>query len=167
MFSSGPGYWLARKLNARDYQHQFNRPISLDMEHPTSSGRSDATHIARCDRPPVIQAQRPRCGGNCALSVAHNLNNQRSSDSNQSYPPRLPLQKTNSDRNRQVDLAADKASIGPSASILPSRHRDEMAGENGSVVSDDISSYTAALYANELKEYPFNLDALRKWMIAL
>ncbi|CUS10385.1 unnamed protein product [Tuber aestivum] len=41
-----------------------------------------------------------------------------------------------------------------------------MAGENGSLVSSDISSYTAALYANELKEYPFSLDALRKWMIA-
>jgi hypothetical protein len=41
-----------------------------------------------------------------------------------------------------------------------------MAGENGSLVSGDISSYNAALYANELKEYPFKLDALRKWMIA-
>ncbi|KAH8151614.1 uncharacterized protein LAJ45_04236 [Morchella importuna] len=47
-----------------------------------------------------------------------------------------------------------------------------MAGEDGSVANGDdsssssSSSWTAALYANEITDYPFSLDALRKWMIA-
>lgn len=54
-----------------------------------------------------------------------------------------------------------------------SRPRHEMAGEDGSVANGDdsssssSSSWTAALYANEITDYPFSLDALRKWMIAL
>lgn len=101
--------------------------------------------------------------------MAHNSDNQKKLGPQPELPTTttVPLQKANSDGNRQVDLTVDKASIAPSASKPPSGHRDEMAGENGTLVSGDISSYTAALYANELKEYPFNLDALRKWMIAL
>lgn len=42
-----------------------------------------------------------------------------------------------------------------------------MGGETGTLTSVDDSAFTAALYANELKEYSFDLDALRRWMIAL
>ena len=90
------------------------------MEYTTSFRWHDATPITRHDRPPVALAQLPKCGGNCALSVAHNSDNQKKLGPQPELPTTttVPLQEANSDGNtgRQVDLTADKASIGSSAS---------------------------------------------------
>jgi hypothetical protein len=37
----------------------------------------------------------------------------------------------------------------------------------GEVVDINDSAFTAALFANDLQSYSFDLDALRQWMIAL
>ena len=47
-----------------------------------------------------------------------------------------------------------------------------MAFESGAVVDvdgmdDSDSAFTAALLANDLRSYSFDLDALRQWMVAL
>ena len=45
--------------------------------------------------------------------------------------------------------------------------RNEMAIEHDDVVDVNDSVFMAALLANELKSYSFDLDALRQWMITL
>jgi hypothetical protein len=46
--------------------------------------------------------------------------------------------------------------------------RHEMAVESNDIVDvNDAASFNTAMFANDLKSYSFNLDALRKWMITL